>query len=115
MSCEAKRDIESVQQFFDYLTSEELPKHWTRRRLKKLKPDHAFEIIYYLQEVLGLLPDTFEMCRGCGFLFDTDVEGTSIDGSDTVNGKPAPKRLHGHWCDNCIPDETLNEDRGDEE
>jgi len=104
MSCDPKTDLESVEEFFEYLTTDKLPEHWARRWLRKLPPRQAFEIIYYLQEELGLLPDTFEMCRACRALFDSDREGTCIDSTSRLRGKPVPMKYWGNWHDECLPE-----------
>jgi len=34
----------------------------------------AFSVIYFLQEVLRIIPDNYERCGGCGALFDVDFD-----------------------------------------
>lgn len=99
--------LEQVKTFFDYLTTRDLPQHWHRRRLRKLPAEQAFEVIYYLQEKLHILPDTFEMCKTCHCLFDTEAEGHMIDVTDRIGGKPVPEKYHGTYCDNCVPEPIM--------
>jgi hypothetical protein len=70
---EEKVKFEKVNEFFQWLIGE---KSIDRIRLKsnqiKLSRYEAFNIIYVLQEHLGIIPDTFEMCSICGELFDEE-------------------------------------------
>lgn len=42
----------------------------------KLSPEKAFEVIYYLQEKMDIIPSNFELCQSCGCIYDSDYEGT---------------------------------------
>jgi hypothetical protein len=35
----------------------------------------AFSVLYYLQEILAILPDKYERCEACDFLFDREAGG----------------------------------------
>ena len=61
------------------------------REQPKLSPRQAFAVIWFLQEKLGLLPDTIERCCSCNELFDTDSSGWYVE------------RLYRHYCDDCLP------------
>lgn len=37
--------------------------------------EESFEIIYYLQETMHIIPDKFEMCSECESICDTDCGG----------------------------------------
>lgn len=37
--------------------------------------EQAFLVIYVLQEVYGIIPDTYEQCSHCGKLYDSEDEG----------------------------------------
>jgi len=39
-------------------------------------------VIYYLKEVLGILPDCYEKCRECHCIFDSYNEGTNNEGTN---------------------------------
>lgn len=45
----------------------------------KLSGVMAFGIIYYLQEILGIIPDHYERCDECGILFDSNYEGIGTE------------------------------------
>ena len=73
--------------------------------MPKLSPTKAFNVIWFLQEYLHILPDNIEQCDGCKDLFDTDSEGCCLN-EDYINkdtGKTLAKKHWGHWCDGCIP------------
>ena len=63
--------LEQVEEFYYYLTGVKIPEGMMRKS-PKLSEKMAFNIIWYLQEHLYLLPNTIERCyrRGCGQLFD---------------------------------------------
>ena len=80
--------LEQVDALYRFLQGEvpdclHLPHH------PRLSPQMAFRVIYYLQEVMHLLPDRYERCITCGGLYDSENEGSSYKG------------LH---CDGCRKD-----------
>jgi len=93
-----------IDVFYKYLKGEELPEGVTCK-MPKLKPDIAFSVIWFLQEILHVLPDNIEQCDGCKELFDTDREGYILDDQyiDKNTGKTLAKKHWGHWCEGCVP------------
>ena len=82
---------EQVQQFYDflqgYLHGEAADISWDSP--PKLDGETAFSIIYYLQEVMYIIPDKFECCKKCGDIFDSENNGCSA-----------------MYCDGCCPYST---------
>jgi hypothetical protein len=78
---------EQVEQFYRFLQGE-VPEKLCMKRPPHLSSQMAFRIIYYLQEILPVIPDKFERCRTCGEIFDAENEGSA-------------ETLH---CDNCRRD-----------
>jgi hypothetical protein len=83
--------FEPTEKFYNYLRND-----------LKLSNRKAFQIIYYLQEFFdwededgnkhyGILPDTFEKCRKCGDLFDTDNSGCLAMLCDDCRDKCCPE------------------------
>lgn len=74
----AKEDIslEEVEKLYRFLQGE-VPEGIYMKQPPKLSERQAFKIIWYLQEVLRILPDTYERCKTCGELYDIDSEGDS--------------------------------------
>ena len=35
----------------------------------------AFEVIWYLQERMKLIPSKYEICQSCGCIYNSDIEG----------------------------------------
>jgi hypothetical protein len=58
------------------------------KRPPHLSGQMAFRIIYYLQEIMEVIPDKFERCVSCGRIYNSEEEGSS-------------KKLH---CDYCRRD-----------
>lgn len=56
----------------------------------KLSSRRAFDVIYFLQEYLGIIPDHFDRCCCCGEMYDSESEGTYY--------------RYRHYCDGCRPD-----------
>jgi len=58
----------------------------------------AFGIIYYLQEVMQVIPDIYERCEGCDEIYDSEREGRSCEkGCFCDYCKPRPCQC----CDEC--------------
>ncbi|MFW6030504.1 MAG: hypothetical protein ACOCRO_09680 [Halanaerobiales bacterium] len=77
--------LEQIQKFHEFLQTD-----------LNMFEDEAFEVIYYLQEVLHIIPDKFEMCSECGSIYDTDCGG--------YFSKKAGKH-YCYWCDTEERDE----------
>ena len=61
------------------LTGGELPEGVTMPDQPKLEQTQAFSVVWYLQEILQILPDNFEMCAVCNTVFDYNNGGTYVD------------------------------------
>jgi len=90
--------------FYKYLKGEELPEG-VECTIPNLKPNVAFSVIWFLQEIMHVLPENIEQCDGCNELFDTEREGIVLDDQylDSDTGKTLAKKYWGHWCDGCVP------------
>ena len=94
--------VDTVTVLYDYLAGKDMPAGvicWQ----PKMSREHAFDVIWFLQEQIHCLPDHIEKCDGCDDLYDTDCEGVHLDDQYELNGKTLPKKYWGMWCDNCIP------------
>lgn len=67
---------EQVVQFYEFLQGE-VPESLNMKRPPHLSQQMAFRIIYYLQEVMEIIPGKFERCRTCGDIFNTEEEGNA--------------------------------------
>ncbi len=65
-----KITLEQVEQLMDMLTGDALPDGVIMPEQPQLKRRQAFSVVWYLQEVLRVLPDHFSMCAYCGRVFD---------------------------------------------
>ncbi len=72
--------LEEVDSLYRFLQGE-LPPNLYMKAHPRLSPQMAFRIIYYLQEQMGILPDSYERCISCGELYDADVGGSSEKGT----------------------------------
>lgn len=70
-------DLEKINEFYRFLTGEEMPEKITMARghKPKMSEKKAFAIIWYLQEHLSILPDHIERCDVCGELYDKHSSG----------------------------------------
>ncbi|OPY59158.1 MAG: hypothetical protein A4E55_00375 [Pelotomaculum sp. PtaU1.Bin035] len=68
--------LEQVEKLYRFLQGE-VPDGFDIKAMPNLSPDQAFSVIYYLQEGMRVLPDSYEKCRveGCNELYDSDAEG----------------------------------------
>lgn len=101
-----KIELTDIEKFFDWLQGGECTENVNFAATPNLTADEAFSVIYYLQEVLKILPDKYERCKGCGEIYDSDMEGVCID-EHTQKGESSdrfPKEMFGTYCDDCRPD-----------
>lgn len=67
-------ELDSIKTFHGFLQGT-IPEGVTVRRFKKMNPDQAFTVIWFLQEVCHLLSDHYEMCHNCKVIYDAWGEG----------------------------------------
>lgn len=79
--------LEQVEKFYKFLQGE-LPDGVHVKPRPRLSSRRAFDVIWYLQEVMGLIPEHFERCITCGCLYDSNNEGHYDE-------------RNGHHCDSC--------------
>lgn len=102
LSDEYVSELDRATKLYEYLVGGDMPDGvvcWQPKMSRK----HAFDVIWYLQEIVDCLPGHIERCQGCDDLFDTDSEGYCLDDQYELKGKTLPKKYWGHWCDNCVP------------
>lgn len=74
--------IDEVQQLMDMLQGE-LPDDINLQHLPPpMTKEQAFSIIWFLQEITRVLPDSIEMCHVCDTLFDYNDSGHIVDEYD---------------------------------
>lgn len=66
--------LEQTEEFYKFLQGV-LPDSINMNPRPKLSQRRAFDVIWYLQEHLRLIPSNFERCCSCGDLYDTDDGG----------------------------------------
>lgn len=68
--------IEQVNELYEFLQAKNKEiGTLTFKSVPKLSSRKAFSVIYFLQEHMHLIPDTFERCATCGDLYDSSNEG----------------------------------------
>lgn len=98
---------DAINELYLFLQGKKLPAGMVCKT-PKLSPNIAFNVIWFLQEHLHILPDTIEQCNCCKELFDSDSEGEYGGDDFDVDRK---KKYHGkHFCDNCIPSDLWKND-----
>lgn len=81
-----------MQDLYKFLAEGTCPKGLNIKSTPKLGKNKAFAVIYYLQEHLRILPDTFEKCCSCKEIFDSDIEGDNNEKA-LIDGR--------HYCGRC--------------
>ncbi len=96
---------EQMEELFEFLQKKAMPKGFHIEHRPKLTYKQAFAVIYYLQERLRVLPDCFELCKGCGRIYDSEQEGITLNGEDmeTTDGTKIPAKHHGCYHTECAP------------
>lgn len=99
---------EYMQEFYKFLQGE-APDciHIPTDKMPKLTPNQAFNVIWYLQEHMGILPDCMEQCNECGGIYNQDFDGGYIEfpSHDGPNGQD-----DGSFCECCYGDWKRYED-----
>ena len=72
---EDKLDLEKLNNFLNYLQGKYIPPYWEVKNDPKLSLNEAWNVIYMLQEWIGVIPDNFELCSVCKQIFDMDHYG----------------------------------------
>ena len=80
---------EQVEELFEYLTEGKLPEGVKAQHPRLSKPK-AFSVIWYLQEVLEILPDHIDQCCHCKGVFNSEREG-HVD-----------EKTSRQYCDKCL-------------
>lgn len=75
---ETRDPLEVVQELHAFLQGR-LPASVSMTKPPKLSAKKAFEVIWFLQEVSGLVSSNFELCGYCGYIYDSDSEGHSSE------------------------------------
>lgn len=70
--------IEEVEKLYKFLQGE-VPENITVKRPPRLSGRQAFTVVWFLQEVMHLLPDRYERCKTCGDLYDSEQGGSLTD------------------------------------
>jgi len=76
----------------------------------QLSEEVAFNVIWFLQEHMGVLPCNYERCSVCGSLYDTMEEGI-YSGDDEYEMEAyieagynfSKDDLKKHFCGSCAP------------
>ena len=93
--------LEMVTEFYDFLQGESPEKIIILKgHMPKMSKKKAMAIIWYLQEVLPVLPDSIERCDNCGGLFDYNESGIHWQSKSKF------------FCDGCEHLVPQNYDRG---
>ena len=72
---EREEEHANVTKFHNFLQGD-IPEEVTVRKIKKMNPEQAMAVIWFLQECCHLLDDRFEMCHVCKVIYDSHSEGS---------------------------------------
>jgi len=92
--------IDEVAEFYDWLQGESCPENLHFEHKLNLTGEEAFDVIYFLQEQMRIIPHNYERCRECGRLFDTYKDGINIS-EETSEEEDLTEELYGFYCDYC--------------
>lgn len=76
-----KITLEQVQNFVDMLTGKPVDE-MNLTHQPQLSRREAFSVVYYLQEEMGIIPDHYEMCSECEYIFDSQCAGGTRKSDD---------------------------------
>lgn len=96
-----------VDELYSFLLGVKLPEG-TECKMPKLSAKIAFNVIWFLQEHLHILPDNIEQCSICKELCDCNSDGAYGGDKDDTDRKA---KYHGRFfCDNCIPEDLYKKE-----
>jgi len=106
-----KITLEQVSDFYEFLQGKHMPKELTLENISELTQQEAFSVIYYMQEIMEILPDKFEKCIVCGNIYDSYEEGTYIDENsyfeDMDGNEISLEFKYGNYCEQCKPNYVM--------
>lgn len=70
--------FDKTEHLYDMLQGKDLPEGYLMADQPNLTAEQAFSVIWFLQEHLGIIPQSFEKCDNCGALFDSNCAGHII-------------------------------------
>lgn len=82
-------DVLAALTLFHNFLQGDIPEGVHVRKFRKMNPDQAFAVIWFLQEYCHLVSDQYEMCHGCVSIYDSSSGGIY----DEKSGY--------HYCDSC--------------
>lgn len=98
---------EKLEKWFDWLTNKDIKLNKISGcKSPNLSRNKAFNILYTLQEYLGVISDEFEICKSCGYLGSmNDGSVDNIDREDYQEQgfvKKPTKQEEGIYCEDCL-------------
>ena len=85
-------ETEDIETIMNMLTGAELPHGVSMPpQAPHLDRETAFSVIRFLQEIVRIIPDNFEMCKNCGNIYNTDCGGTTTSADEYI----------GSWYEDC--------------
>ena len=99
------KDMEKLNDWFDWITTKGNKLGKVICKSPNISRDKAFNVLYTLQEFLGIISDEIEMCKDCKRLLNTSCEDwINVEGQEykefAVKRKPR-KHEEGIYCDDC--------------
>lgn len=70
----------------------------------KMSDKKAFNVIWFLQEHLRIIPSKFERCTTCGSLYNSEAEGH-------YNDEKYPGKFYCGGCDHLAPNDSFEEQK----
>ena len=105
MRNENYKDMDKIKEWFDWLTNKETKLENISTKSPNLSKNKAFNILYALQEYLGIVSDEIEMCKDCKTLCDmASGEGDCANEEYKEFGLARKPREYeeGIYCENCL-------------
>ena len=99
---------EVMNNLSSFLMGLHIPDKFGITNLPTLNMEQAWAVIYMLQEWLQILPDHYEKCSNCGYIYDThsggiyagDDEG-DIEDNNEAGYSFTKEDIGKHFCDDC--------------
>lgn len=85
-----QHELKMVARFHAFLQGT-IPKGYTVTKIKRMNPDQAMAVVWFLQEGCHLIPDNYEMCHECKTIYDSNGEGVYMEKTGRC------------YCDSCDP------------
>ena len=97
--------MDKLREWFEWMTNKDAKLEKINIKSPRLSKSKAFNVLYSLQEFLGIVSDEVEMCKECKDLIDMAIGEGDVANEEYkqfgIARKPRPHE-EGIYCEDCL-------------